>query len=236
MTRFERLFVWVGGGLFVGSLALWGWWYVVWLSASRPWAGWGTVAFDTALFTLFAIHHSLFARDAVKRWMSAIPRRLVRSVYVWIASVLLIAVCVFWQPIGGDLYRTPGAGAVALALVQLFGVWVIAASVSLIDPLELAGIRTPDDTIDAATTAARPSALQIVGPYGWVRHPIYLGWMLVVFGAAHMTGDRLTFAVISSLYLIVAVPWEEKSLRQSFGVDYDRYKERVRWRIVPYVY
>jgi len=234
MTRFERLFVWVGGGLFVGSLALWGWWFVVSLSVSRPWAGWGPLAFDTALFTLFASHHSLFARDAVKQWMSAIPRRLLRSVYVWIASLLLIAVCLLWQPIGGDVYRTPRAGAVALALVQLFGVWVIAASVSLIDPLELAGIRTPDDTIDAS--AARPSALQIVGPYGWVRHPIYLGWMLVVFGVAHMTGDRLTFAVISSLYLIVAVPWEEKSLRQSFGTEYDRYKERVRWRIVPYVY
>jgi methanethiol S-methyltransferase len=93
-----------------------------------------------------------------------------------------------------------------------------------------------DDSVDAGATAARPGALQIVGPYRWVRHPIYLGWMLVVFGAAHMTGDRLTFAVISSLYLVVAVPWEEQSLRQSFGADYDRYKQQVRWRILPYLY
>ena len=51
-----------------------------------------------------------------------------------------------------------------------------------------------------------------------------------------MTGDRLAFAALTSLYLIVAVPWEERSLRQSFGDDYARYAARVRWRIVPYVY
>jgi methanethiol S-methyltransferase len=236
MTRFERAFVWVGGALFVGSLALWVWWYAVRLSASRPWAGWGPLAFDAALFTLFASHHSLFARDGIKRRMSAIPRRLLRSVYVWMASLLLIAVCLLWQPIGGDVYRTSGAESVLLLLAQLAGVWMIAGAVRLIDPLELAGIRTPDEDLAAGTTPARPSALQIVGPYRLVRHPIYLGWMLIVFGVAHMTGDRLAFAIISSFYLLVAVPWEERSLRQSFGEDYDRYKRQVRWRVVPYLY
>ena len=74
------------------------------------------------------------------------------------------------------------------------------------------------------------------GPYRLVRHPIYFGWILSVFGAAHMTGDRLAFAAISSLYLVIAVPWEERSLRQSFGADYDRYTEKVRWRVLPFLY
>jgi hypothetical protein len=236
MTGFDRAFVWTGGALFVGSLALWAWWYVVWLAASAPWGGWGTIVFNAALFTVFAGHHSLFARDGVKARLAVIPRRLLRSVYVWIASLLLIAVCLLWRPVGGEVYRTSGAGAVALMLVQLAGVWIIAGAVSLIDPLELAGIRTPDETPGPGSTASKPSALQIAGPYRLVRHPIYLGWMLIVFGAAHMTGDRLAFAIISSFYLFVAVPWEERSLRQSFGASYDRYKEQVRWRIVPYVY
>ena len=51
-----------------------------------------------------------------------------------------------------------------------------------------------------------------------------------------MTGDRLAFAVIAVVYLIIAVPWEEQSLLQSFGDDYARYQQQVRWRIVPYVY
>src|SRR6266536_630034 len=125
MTRFERVFVWVGGALFVGSLALWVWWYLVLLSRSQPWAGWRPIAYDVGLFTLFASHHSVFARDAIKRRLAAIPRRLIRSVYVWIASLLLIAVCLLWQSIGGDVYRAPMAGAIALAVIQLTGVWFI---------------------------------------------------------------------------------------------------------------
>ena len=97
------------------------------------------------------------------------------------------------------------------AVVQLAGLALIIWSVHGLDPLELAGIR------DAGTR----STLQITGPYHWVRHPLYLGWMLAVFGAAHMTGDRLAFAAISSIYLVFAVPWEEQSLRRAFGEDYE---------------
>jgi len=235
MTRFELVFVWVGGALFVGSLALWVWWYTLALGRSEPWSGWPPFGFDMILFTAFALHHSVFARDAVKRRMSAIPRHLLRSVYVWIASLLLIAVCLLWQSIGGEVYRVPGAGAVALALVQIAGVWFIYGAVARLDPLELAGIRTEDEAA-RRRAASGPSALQITGPYRLVRHPIYLGWILIVFGVGHMTGDRLAFAMVSSLYLIVAVPWEERSLRQSFGEDYDRYMRQVRWRVLPYMY
>src|SRR5262249_3167132 len=105
---------------------------------------------------------------------------------------------------------------------------LIALSVRAIDALELAGIRQPADV--AGTT------LQITGPYGLVRHPLYLGWVLAVFGAARMTGDRLTFAAISTFYLVVAVPWEERSLSRTFGASYEAYKKRVRWRIVPFMY
>ena len=78
--------------------------------------------------------------------------------------------------------------------------------------------------------------MQIVGPYRWVRHPVYSGWVLLTFGAAHMTGDRLAFAAISTFYLLIAMPFEERSLRMSFGAAYDEYRRRVRYRIAPYVY
>jgi len=229
VTRFERAFVWVGGGMFVASLALCVWSYAVWLGRSAPWGGWPPVAVDAALFAVFAMHHSLFARGTVKRWLALIPRRLLRSVYVWIASLLLMLVCLLWQPVGGELYRAPVVLAAAFAAVQIAGFWITARAVAKIDPLELAGIRE-------GVPATGPSALQITGPYRWVRHPVYFGWVLMVFGAAHMTGDRLAFAAITSLYLCVAVPWEERALRQSFGADYDRYMQQVRWRVVPYMY
>src|SRR5262249_28531626 len=108
-------------------------------------------------------------RDAAKRWLAVIPRRLRRSVYVWIASLLLAAVCGLWRTVGGDVYRVDGLAALSLAAVQLAGFWIIARAVAKIDPLELAGIRATEP--DAAGSAvAEPSALQVTGPYRLVRH------------------------------------------------------------------
>jgi protein-S-isoprenylcysteine O-methyltransferase Ste14 len=135
-------------------------------------------------------------------------------------------VCVLWKPIGGVVYHHTGWIAAGHVLVQVLGVWIVAQSVRAIDALELAGIRSQSNAVE----------LQVAGPYRLVRHPLYLGWILVVFGAALMTGDRLAFAAITSLYLALAIPWEERSLRTAFGRDYDRYTRLVRWRMIPFIY
>jgi methanethiol S-methyltransferase len=223
------MFVWAGGALFVTSLALTAWWYLFVLGRAVPWSGARPLLTDTALFLLFATHHSVFARDGVKRSVATmIPVHLLRSFYVWIASLLLVLLCLSWQPVGGDLYDVRGVPAIALVSVQLIGVWMIARSVRAIDPLDLAGIHQ--------TPAAPEQALQVGGPYRLVRHPLYCGWILAVFGHPHMTGDRLAFAVITSLYLVIAIPWEERSLVKSFGEDYRQYSRRVRWRVLPFIY
>jgi protein-S-isoprenylcysteine O-methyltransferase Ste14 len=147
-------------------------------------------------------------------------------VYVWTASLLLILVCLLWRPIGGDLFDVAGPRAFIHAMVQLSGLALIGLSVRAIDPLELAGIRRRG--VD--------EELHITGPYRLVRHPLYLGWMLIVFGAAHMTGDRLAFAAITALYLVIAIPWEERSLERTFGDAYRRYKGEVRWKAIPYLF
>ena len=226
MTKFDSVFVWTGGVLFVSSLALCAWWYLVPLGRTAPLRPWPAFAGDLLIVGAFALHHSVFARDSAKRLLARVPAHLRRSLYVWIASLLLALVCLLWRRIGGQLYDADGLGFGAAALVQLTGVALIARAVARIDPLELAGIRParPDD------------GLQIEGPYRWVRHPVYLGWMLAVFGAPHMTGDRLTFAALTAIYVVIAVPLEERSLRRSFGDAYARYQREVRWRIIPYVY
>jgi methanethiol S-methyltransferase len=223
----ERIVVWTGGALFVASLAVCASSYLVVFGYETPWHGWQPPVVDVALLTVFAAHHSLFARDRVKRTMAAmIPQRLLRSCYVWTASTLLVLVCLLWQPVGGELYGARGAQAIAHAGVQLAGVWLIARSVAKIDALDLAGIRPAVDAV----------GLQIGGPYRLVRHPLYLGWLLTVFGTPRMTGDRLVFAAMTSGYLVVAIPWEERALARSFGDGYARYKSIVRWRLIPFIY
>jgi protein-S-isoprenylcysteine O-methyltransferase Ste14 len=218
--------VWLGGALFVGALLLCAWWYLVVLGQPQPSGGIDALLVDAGLVSVFALHHSLFARQFVKRLFGSLAPHVMRSVYVYVASLLLIAVSLAWRPIGGELYRATGVRAVAHIAVQLAGLWWIASAVAKIDPLELAGIRRESGR----------DGLQTSGVYAWVRHPVYLGWALAVFGTPHMTGDRLAFAVLTTLYLMVAVPLEERSLRRSFGDDYARYTRAVKWRMIPFIY
>jgi protein-S-isoprenylcysteine O-methyltransferase Ste14 len=244
VTRGARVFIWVGGALFVASLATCAYHYLIVWAQPHPPALWNmrdhqdtaagreiplaAIAADLLLLTLFALHHSAFARDPVKTAVARlVPAPLARSFYVWVASLLLIAVCVCWQPIGGDVYDdSVGLRPYGHALVQLLGLWITARGVARIDPLELAGIRP----------ASQSPGLQVTGPYRWVRHPLYFGWLLMFFGAAHMTRDRLLFATITTLYLVVAIPWEERSLLRSFGGEYARYMRDVKWRMIPFIY
>jgi protein-S-isoprenylcysteine O-methyltransferase Ste14 len=216
----------MGGAVFVASLAFAAASYFLHWSVATG-NGWPAVAVNALLITAFAAHHSLFAREDVKRWLArSIPERLLRSVYVWTASLLFLGSCAAWRPIGHEIFHAAGWRSWLHAAVQLSGIWMSAAAVRGLHPLELAGIRRPSPV----------EGVQLHGPYHVVRHPLYLGWMLIVFGTAHMTGDRLAFAVLTTLYLVIAIPWEERSLVRTMGDDYRRYQQLVRWRVIPFIY
>src|SRR5262249_50275755 len=111
-------------------------------------------------------------------------------------------------------------------------------SAAVIDVLELAGVRQLDQ---GAGTRSSPTdrprqEFKTSGPYGWVRHPIYSGWFLIVFSEPVMSATRLTFALVSCGYLLLAIPLEERTLRGSTGGAYERYAAQVRWKLVPGVY
>jgi methanethiol S-methyltransferase len=229
-----RVVAWLGGAAFAASLAYCAYFVAVTLQRPAPWAGAGAAVraalIDTALFTLFAGHHSVMARWRPKsRLTRSVGSELERPLYVWTASLLLALTCAAWQGVPGSLYRTAGLTAWLLRGIEAAGVVLTAVSARVIDPLELAGIRQLDQPQVRAPIQAR-------GPYRWVRHPIYLGWMLIVFAAPHLTMNRLLFALLSSAYLVMAIPWEERSLVRTFGDEYAAYQRMVKWRVVPGVY
>ena len=78
--------------------------------------------------------------------------------------------------------------------------------------------------------------LVLTGPYRVVRHPIYSGWFLMVFAVPVMTLTQFVFAATSSVYLLIAIPFEERSLRRSSSGAYDRYMREVPWKLVPKVF
>lgn len=223
-----RAVAWGGAIVFAGALLYFAYFYLVQLG--RPVEGPAPAlatgaAINVLLFSIFALHHSVFARSGVKAALaSRVPRHLERSLYVWIASLLFLMVCLLWRPLPGVAWQAAGPGRWLLHAVQLGGLWLTLRSAARIDVRELAGIRP---------ARARPPELTIRGAYRWVRHPIYLGWVLMVFGAPTMTTGRVLFAGISTLYLILAIPFEERSLTAEFGAAYATYQRQVRWRLIP---
>ncbi len=226
------MFAWGGAAVFFVSLAFFFYSYL--LTYARPVAATapGAIAFDVALFTIFALHHSVFARNAVRaRVTRMVPPGQERSAYVWVASVLFILVCAHWRPVAGLFWQVDGAPRAVLWALQVFGVWLTLRSAAIIDVWQLAGLGGAGPAGDAAG-----SEFKAIGPYAWVRHPIYSGWFLLVFATSPMTGTRLLFAVVSSAYLLLAIPLEERSLRDTTDGAYERYMRRVRWKLVPGVY
>ena len=229
------LYAWLGGAVFVTSLFYFGYVYGVRLGRSsgppqpqmsqQPSRG-----ISRSLPRLPCITACSHARAQSAGSRAGSTPSLERSTYVWLASLLFAAVCWFWQPVGlPALYRVTGSTVWILRAVQVAGIALLAHASFLVDWLDLAGIRQ-------AQGASRPPSLVAAGPYRLVRHPIYLGWTLVVLGTSHMTADRLLFAAVSLFYLAAAVPVEERSLLATFGQAYEAYKTQVKWRIVPFVY
>jgi protein-S-isoprenylcysteine O-methyltransferase Ste14 len=231
VTRAAWLFAWSGAAMFAASLGFFLYSYLV--RFGRPADHPGAVlpvALDAALFTFFALHHSLFARPIVKRWLFGGQTPLERPAYVWVASSLFIAVCAAWRPVPGELYHVSGVLALGAYGVHVAGIVLTARGSACLDVLDLAGVRA------VSTSTATHVPLQTHGVYGFVRHPVYFAWVLMVIGTPHMTMTRLTFAVLSTTYLAIAIPFEERGLIDVFGQEYRDYQKRVRWRMIPGLY
>ena len=227
----SRACAWGGTLLFAASLSFFLVSYgITFAETAPPGATAAPIAVNTLLFTLFAVHHSVFARARVRMWVArVVPPALERSVYVWVASMLFIAVCALWQPVPGRAWNVAGPARWLLVVVQGACVWLILRSAAALDVLELSGVRQLSP--EPRTTEFRTS-----GPYGWMRHPIYAGWILLVFCAPTMTMTRFVFAFVSSIYLLIAIPLEERSMLASAGEAYNAYIRQVRWRLLPGIY
>jgi protein-S-isoprenylcysteine O-methyltransferase Ste14 len=226
-----RAVAWTGTLFFFASLAYFLFSYVMIFGRPVP-AGPRAyaVAIDVTLFTVFAMHHSVFARERVRAAVSRlVPPALERSFYVWIASALFTAVIALWQPVPGVAWQAEGALRWLLLALQAAGVWITLRSAMIIDVLELSGVRQLSPEKGA-------SEFKTSGPYGWMRHPIYTGWFLMVFCAPAMTMTRLVFAAVSCLYLLIAIPFEERSLLATSAGAYERYARQVPWKLLPGLY
>ena len=233
-----RAFALAGAALFAVSIGYFVWFYLVGLArreASMPTAA--AIVLNSGAFTLFALHHSIFARAPIRAWIArAVSPHLERAVYVWVASIAFVLLCVVWAPFGTPVWDVDGGARVALHVAQLAGAGITLRAAALLDALSLSGVRQLHAPLPGSGIEPSSAPLRDTGLYGLVRHPIYLGWLLIVWPAPTMTPAHLLFAGLSTVYLVVAIAFEERSLHETFGAAYAEYARRVPSKLIPWIF
>ena len=184
------------------------------------------LAVDAALLVAFGVQHSLMAAGCIKRAMRRlIPESVERCVYVAASGAMLVALAAWWQPLPSAVYRIEGAVGLVLMAVGLAGGALLLATARVIDLREFFGM--------AQWRAARrgvglPDPVFLDrGPYGLVRHPLYLGLLALGWGTPTMTAGRLLLCLAWTAYIVVGARLEERKLARTFGERYRDYRRRV---------
>jgi methanethiol S-methyltransferase len=183
---------------------------------------------DLGLMAIFGLQHSVMARPGFKRaWTRAVPEELERSLYVLLSSAILALLMWQWRPIPMPvLWHADAAWSAALGWsVMGLGVVILLWATFLIDHFELFGLKQGWSTLRGGEL--RAPAFVTPWLYRIVRHPLYVGWLLIFWGTPTMTAGHLLFATVMSGYILVAMRFEERDLVQHIGEPYRRYQQQV---------
>lgn len=186
------------------------------------------LAIDALLLGLFAVQHSVMARRSFKRWWTRIvPPAVERSTFVLASSLALMLLYWQWRPATQPLiWRVESrAGVWLLGAVFWLGFAMVFLSTFLINHFELFGVRQ----VLARLRGREVPAPQFVTPllYRWVRHPLYLGFILGFWAAPVMTAGHLLFSIAATGYILVGIAFEERDLIAQYGARYRSYREQV---------
>jgi protein-S-isoprenylcysteine O-methyltransferase Ste14 len=185
------------------------------------------VLVDLCLMALFAIQHSVMARRPFKRWLTRyLPAPMERSTYVLFASLALLLLYWQWRPIPAVIWQIDNpAVAVAITGISLAGWLIVLTSTFLINHFELFGVQQVANNLIGRETPAPRFRIPLF--YKFVRHPIYLGFIIAFWAAPTMTAGHLLFAGVITGYIVIGISLEERDLIALFGDDYRRYRDRV---------
>lgn len=188
---------------------------------------WVSLCVNLALLGLFGLQHSVMARPGFKElWTRFVPDQVERSTYVLAASLALVLLFWQWRPLTAtvwsvteDPYRT------LLWIICGIGWALVLVSTFMISHAHLFGVRQVADYFGGR----KPSnpGFQTPGLYRQMRHPIMTGFLVAFWATPDMTFGHLSFAVVTTGYILVALQLEERDLIAAFGERYRRYREEV---------
>jgi protein-S-isoprenylcysteine O-methyltransferase Ste14 len=179
------------------------------------------------LMSVFAIQHSVMARKPFKRWWTQfVPASVERSTYVLLSSLALDLLFWQWRPMPAIVWHVADPQiAMAITGLSLVGWLIVLTSTFLINHFELFGLHQVANNLAGRSMPAPRFRTPLY--YQFVRHPLYLGFIVAFWAAPTMTAGHMLFAAVTTAYIVVGIMLEERDLVELFGDEYRRYKSRV---------
>ena len=184
------------------------------------------LAINLALLAAFALQHSIMARPWFKKaWTRFVPTVVERSTYVLFSSLALLLLFWKWEPMGGVVWSVDNLyGYFAIQVLYGLGWLTVLVATFLINHFDLFGLRQVWFYLNCKEYESL--AFRTPGLYKLVRHPLYVGWLMVFWSAPVMTVAHLVFAVMTTAYILVAIQFEERDLVKMHG-EYAEYRKQV---------
>ena len=182
---------------------------------------------DLVLMSIFAVQHSVMARKQFKQWWTQfVPKSVERSTYVLFASLALVLLFWQWRSIPAVLWQIDNPTlASAVIGIAFLGWLIVLTSTFLINHFELFGLHQVANNLVGHPMPVQRFRTPLY--YQFVRHPIYLGFIIAFWAAPVMTVGHLLFAAVTTAYIFVGIALEERDLVELFGDEYRRYRVRV---------